>query len=102
MLGFQSCCSIATSEYIQMTTRFSTGINSVFHPVCVCVCVCVCFLPQGKLPDASQPRVLSPCPGLLGRVSRTRIPESHPNAAKDGPADPGETPPPLQRHSTRC
>lgn len=54
---------------------------------------------QGKLHDAGQPRVVSSCPGLPGRMPRPPVPGSRPGAAEDGPADPGETPLPLQRRA---
>lgn len=62
---------------------------------------CLAFVPQGKLPDTSQPRVVSPRPGLPGRVSGPSVLGSRPNTTEDGPADPGETSLPLHRHTAR-
>ena len=76
------------------------GINSVFDSLC-CVFDSGLFSPQGKLPDASEPRVVSPRPGVPGWVSRPPIPGTRPNAAKDGPADSGEASLSLHGHATR-
>lgn len=42
-----------------------------------------------------------PCPGLPGWVSRSPIPGSRPNPAKDGPSNPGETPLPVLWYTAR-
>lgn len=52
--------------------------------------------PQGKLPDPSQPGIMSPGPGLPRRVSSPSFLGSRPSTAEDRPADPGEAPLPLQ------
>ena len=90
MLGFKTL--ISRGMHPNTSRPFSFMSKRLYHSL---------SLSQGKLPDASEPRVVSPGPGLPGRVSTPPVPGSCPDAAEDGPADPGETPLPLHWHATR-